>query len=83
MTSASHDDVGNSKTMDPLANIRNKISRFAAELEDLMDANITPENQQRIDFLMARIRQFNVGFFLKYIPLIPLNDIFLQSNSGA
>ena len=48
-----------------------------------MDANITAENQQRIDFLMARIRQFNVGFFLNYIPLIPLNDIFLQSNSGA
>ena len=75
MTSASHDDVGNSKA--PLANIRNKVSRFTAKLEDLMDANITPENQQRIDFLMERIRQFNVGFFLNYIPLIPLNDIFL------
>ncbi len=75
--STTHDDVSNSKAMDPLANIRNKISRFAAELEDLMDADITPENQQRCQFLMERIQQFNVGFFLNYIPLIPLNDIFL------
>ena len=75
--STTHDDVGNSKSVDPLANIRNKISRFTVELEDLMDANITPENQQRINFLMECIQQFNVGFFLNYIPLIPLNDIFL------
>jgi hypothetical protein len=72
-----HDDVGNSKAVDPFANIRNKISRFAAELEDIMDADITPENEQRCKFLTERIQQFNVGFFLNYIPLIPLNDIFL------
>ena len=77
MMFARHDDVGNSKAMDPLANIRNKVNRFVAKLEDLMDANINPENQQRINFLMECIQQFNVGFFLNYIPLIPLNDIFL------
>ena len=72
-----HDDVSNSKAVDPFANIKNKISRFVVELEDLMDTDITPENQQRCQFLMERIQQFNVGFLLNYIPLIPLNDIFL------
>ena len=75
--STAHDDVGNSKAMDPLANIRTKISRFTAELEELMDADNTAENKKRCHFLMDRIQQFNVGFFLNYIPLIPLNDIFL------
>ena len=58
MTSTSHDDVGNSKAMDPLANIRNKIGRFAAELEDLMDADNTAENKKRCQFLIDRIQQF-------------------------
>ena len=54
--STSHEDVGNSKAMDPLANIRNKISRFAAELEDLMDVDNTVENKKRCHFLMQSIQ---------------------------
>ena len=53
--STAHDDFDNSKAVDSLANIRNKISRFTAELEDLMDADNTAENKTRCHFLIDHI----------------------------